>query len=114
MIRIALVAGVALPLAACARPAPSGPAEPTCGERSCAPVRAAYISHFTGQACTGTESYFTGYFGYDGVRRSWDGKGIVGTRLHPMTNRSWRDERGTCHDDWPAGNTLPDFVTVYR
>jgi len=87
---------------------------PVCGEASCTPVQAAYISHFTELGCTGTESYYTPYFFYDGIRRSWDGQGIVGTTLRTVTNRSWKDSNGQCHDDWPEGNTLSDFVTVYR
>jgi len=85
-----------------------------CGEASCTPVQAAYISHFTGTNCAGTESYYTPYFGYDGIRRSWDGKGLAGTELRTVTNRSWRGSDGVCHDQWPSGNTLSDFVTVYR
>jgi hypothetical protein len=85
-----------------------------CGEASCVPVTAAYISHFTGAGCTGTESYYTAYYGYDGVRRSWDGGGVVGTTLRTVTNKSWKDSSGLCHDSWPSGNTLSDFVTVYR
>jgi pyrrolidone-carboxylate peptidase len=87
---------------------------PVCGEASCTPVQAAYISHYTGAGCTGTESYYTPYFFYDGVRRSWDGRGLAGTTLRTVTNRSWKDANGTCRDDWPAGNTLNDFVTIYR
>jgi len=85
-----------------------------CGEASCTPVQAAYISHFTGVGCSGTESYYTPYFFYDGIRRSWDGQGIVGTTLRTVTNRSWKGADGLCHDDWPTGNTLSDFVTIYR
>jgi hypothetical protein len=77
-------------------------------------ARRAYISHFTGLGCTGTESYYTPYFYYDGIRRSWDGKGLAGTTLHRLTNRSARDRNGVCHDDWPQGNTLDDFVLIYR
>ncbi|HET7460913.1 MAG TPA: hypothetical protein VFJ82_06685 [Longimicrobium sp.] len=85
-----------------------------CGESLCTPVTAAYISHFTGSNCTGTESYYTPYFGFDGVRRSWDGKGIVGTTLRTVTNVSYKDSGGTCYNAWPGGNTLSNFVTVYR
>lgn len=91
-----------------------------CGEASCAPVTAAYISHFTGPDCTGTESYYTAYFSYDGVRRSWDGSGIVGTQLRTETNKSWKmndgggDGTGCRVNAWPGGNTLTDFVRVYR
>jgi hypothetical protein len=85
-----------------------------CGESLCTAVQGAYISHFTGASCTGTESYYTPYFFYDGVRRSWDGNGIVGTTLRTVTNRSYKDSSGTCYNAWPSGNTLSDFVTVYR
>lgn len=85
-----------------------------CGETSCTPVVDAYISHFTGPGCTGTESYYTPYFGYDGIRRSWNGKGIVGTTLRTVTNVSYKTSDGTCTDAWPSGHTLSGFVTVYR
>jgi hypothetical protein len=85
-----------------------------CGEAACEPVTAAYISHFTELGCTGIESYYTPYFGYDGIRRSWDGQGVVGTTLRTMTNKSVRNATGTCYDEWPGGNTLSDFVIVYR
>jgi hypothetical protein len=32
----------------------------------------------------------------------------------PVTNRSYRDSSGTCYDSWPSGNTLSQFVTIYR
>jgi len=85
-----------------------------CGEASCTPVQAAYVSHYTGADCTGTESYYTPYFGYDGVRRSWNGTGMAGTTLRTVTNRSYRDSSGSCVNAWPSGNTLSDFVTIYR
>lgn len=85
-----------------------------CGESFCTAVSAAYISHYTGAGCTGTESYYTPYFSYDGVRRSWDGKGVAGSALRTVTNRSYRDSSGVCYDAWPSGNTLSDFVTIYR
>lgn len=91
-----------------------------CGEASCVPVTAAYISHFTGSNCTGTESYYTAYFGFDGVRRSWDGAGLVGTQLRTETNKSWKmndgggDGSGCRVNAWPSGNTLSNFVRVYR
>ena len=85
-----------------------------CGEGSCTPVQAAYISHFTGLGCTGEEYYYTPYFGSDGVRRSWNGTGCVGTQLRTVTNRSWKNSSGVCSDSWPAGNTLSGFVRVYR
>ncbi|HEU5270840.1 MAG TPA: S53 family peptidase [Jatrophihabitans sp.] len=92
----------------------AGGTDSSCGEASCTPVQAAYISHYTGAGCTGTESYYTPYFGYDGIRRSWDGHGMAGTILRTVTNRSYRTSDGVCHDAWPNGNTLSDFVTIYR
>jgi hypothetical protein len=85
-----------------------------CGEASCTAVQAAYISHFTGADCTGTESYYTAYFNSDGIRRSWNGTGMAGTTLRTVTNRSYKDSGGTCYNAWPSGNTLSNFVTIYR
>jgi hypothetical protein len=85
-----------------------------CGEAGCTPVQDAYISHFTGPDCTGTESYYTPYFGFDGVRRSWDGQGCAGSILRTVTNKSYKDTSGTCYNAWPDGNTLGGFVTIYR
>ncbi len=97
-----------------------GGGQATCLEASCEPVTAVYISHFTEPNCTGTESYYTPYGGYDGVRRSWDGGGIVGTQLRTVTNTSFKmndnlgDGTGCRVNEWPSGNTLSEFVTVYR
>ena len=85
-----------------------------CGEASCSPVTAAYISHYTGADCTGQESYYTPYFNSDGVRRSWDGGGCAGTTLSTVTNRSWKGTNGVCNNAWPGGNTLSGFVRIYR
>lgn len=86
-----------------------------CGEALCTPIVTAEIgSHFTGPGCTGTESYYTPYNGYDGIRRSWDGHGLAGTTLRTETNISFKAPDGTCTDFWPSGNTLSDFVTIYR
>lgn len=85
-----------------------------CPETKCTLVQNAYISHFTGIDCTGGEHYYTPYFNSDGIRRSWDGQGFFGTALTTVTNRSWKGTDGVCHPDWPAGNTLSGFVTVYR
>jgi hypothetical protein len=85
-----------------------------CGELSCVSLGGAYISHYTGAGCTGSESYYTPYFSSDGIRRSWDGGGVAGTILRTVTNLSYRDSSGTCYDAWPAGNTLSGFVSVYR
>jgi hypothetical protein len=86
----------------------------SCGESQCTGVAGAYISHFTGLNCTGEEYYYTPYFFYDGVRRSWDGKGCTGTFLYTVTAYSYKDSSGTCYNAWPSGNTLSDFVMVYR
>jgi hypothetical protein len=89
-------------------------AQATCPESSCTLIDNAYISHFSGLNCTGTEAYYTPYFFYDGIRRSWDGRGFAGTTLYTLTNRSWKGSDGACHNDWPGGNTLSDFVKIYR
>ncbi len=86
----------------------------SCPEATCTLVQNAYISHFTGSGCTGEEHYYTPYNNYDGVLRSWNGTGFAGSTLQMVTNRSWRGSDGTCHDDWPSGNTLSDFVRIYR
>lgn len=78
------------------------------------PVQAAYISHFTDANCTGQESYYTPYFGSDGIRRSWNGLGSVGSILYTATNKSWKGSDGQCHNDWPNGNSLSGFVHIYR
>jgi hypothetical protein len=85
-----------------------------CGEARCANLGGAYISHYTGAGCTGTESYYTPYFNSDGIRRSWDGIGTAGTVLRTVTNRSYRGADGLCVDAWPGGNPLSGFVTIYR
>lgn len=85
----------------------------TCGEASCVPVQGTYISHFTGAGCTGTESYYLPYNGFAYSCRTWNGTGQCGTIHRTVTNRSYR-YNGTCYDAWPSGNTLTDFVTIYR
>jgi hypothetical protein len=85
-----------------------------CPESKCTLVQNAYISHFTGIDCAGGEHYYTPYFNGDGIRRSWDGQGFFGIATTTVTNRSWRGNDGQCHNDWPVGNTLSGFVTVYR
>src|SRR3954447_20915036 len=84
-----------------------------CGEASCVAAQGAYISHFTGTGCSGTESYYLPYDSYGYSCRSWDGYGQCGTIHRTVTNRSYR-YNGTCYDAWPSGNTLNDFVTIYR
>lgn len=85
-----------------------------CGEASCTAVTQSYISHFTGLGCTGAEYYYTPYFFFDGIKRSWDGGGRAGTILRKVTAISWRDSNVDCHDEWPGGNTLDSFVRIYR
>jgi hypothetical protein len=84
-----------------------------CGEATCVAAQGTYISHFTGAGCTGTESYYLPYNGYAYQCRPWNGTGDCGTIHRTVTNRSYR-YNGVCYDAWPSGNTLTDFVTVYR
>jgi PKD repeat protein len=91
----------------------SGAAHAACGEASCVPAQGAYISHFTGSNCTGTESYYLPYDNYGYQCRPWDGSGNCGTIHRTVTNRSYK-YNGQCYNAWPSGNTLSDFVTVYR
>src|SRR4029078_8168617 len=70
-------------------PAPSPPPPPSgCGEASCVPNQGAYISHYTGAGCTGTESYYLPYDGYAYQCRTWDGAGQFGTMQRTGTNSS--------------------------
>jgi hypothetical protein len=85
----------------------------SCGEANCVPAQAAYISHFTNAGCTGTESYYLPYDGFSYSCRTWDGNAQCGTIHHTVTNVSYK-YNGACYDAWPGGNTLSDFVTVYR
>ena len=85
-----------------------------CGEASCVPSQGTYVSHFSGPGCTGTESYYLPYDGYAYSCRSWNGGGQCGTIHRTVTNYSARINGGPCQDLWPAGNTLSDFVTIYR
>jgi archaellum component FlaF (FlaF/FlaG flagellin family) len=85
-----------------------------CGEATCVPVQGMYVSHFSGPGCTGTESYYLPYDGYAYSCRTWDGTGQCGTIHRTVTNTSYRYNGGPCQDAWPGGNTLSDFVTVYR
>jgi hypothetical protein len=89
-------------------------AHAACGEASCVAAQGAYISHFTGLGCTGTESYYLPYNGFAYQCRPWNGTGNCGTIRRTVTNRSYKDSSGTCRDAWQSGNTLSNFVTVYR
>ena len=102
----------------------SAPAETTvttpstgsgCGEPSCVNPDGQYISHFTGPNCDGTESYYLPYDGYGYQCRPYPSSGArCGTIRRTVTNRSYR-YAGQCYPNaWPNGNTLSDFVTVYR
>jgi hypothetical protein len=86
-----------------------------CGETACVAPDGAYISHFTGSNCTGTESYYTPYFGGAYKCQPWTSTGaICGTQLRTETNISYKDANGACNNAWPGGNTLTGFVRVYR
>jgi hypothetical protein len=85
-----------------------------CGEASCVPSQGMYVSHFSGPGCSGTESYYLPYDSYGYTCRSWDGGGQCGTVHRTVTNYSARINGGPCQDLWPTGNTLSDFVTIYR
>jgi archaellum component FlaF (FlaF/FlaG flagellin family) len=87
---------------------------PGCGEASCVPVQGMYVSHYSGPGCTGTESYYLPYEDYTYACRTWDGAGQCGTIQHTVTNYSARINGGPCQNLWPSGNTLTNFVTVYR
>jgi len=73
-----------------------------------------YVSHFSTPGCGGTESYYLPYDNYAYTCRSWDGGGQCGTIRRTVTNYSARVNGGLCQDYWPSGNTLSDFVTIYR
>jgi hypothetical protein len=85
----------------------------TCGEAVCNSAQGSYISHYTGANCTGVESYYLPYDGNGYSCRSWNGGGECGTSSHTVTNRSYK-YLGTCYNAWPSGNTLSQFVTIYR
>jgi phosphatidylserine/phosphatidylglycerophosphate/cardiolipin synthase-like enzyme len=85
-----------------------------CGEASCVPSQGMYVSHFSGPGCTGTESYYLPYDGYAYNCRTWNGTGQCGTIRRTVKNYSARINGGACQDLWPSGNTLSDFVTIYR
>ncbi len=86
-----------------------------CGEASCVSPDGQYISHFTGANCDGTESYYLPYSGYAYHCQPDSSSGVqCGTIHNTVTNRSY-SYLGTCYSNaWPSGNTLSDFVTVYR
>ncbi len=105
-----LLMGIAL-----AGGASAGARAATCGEASCAASQGAYISHFTGPNCDGSESYYLPYDGGAYSCRTWDGGGQCGTIHRTITHQSYRDSSGTCHaNEWSPGNTLNDFVAVFR
>jgi hypothetical protein len=85
-----------------------------CGEATCVGVEGRYVSHFSAPGCGGTESYYLPYDGYRYKCRTWDGTGMCGTTQRTVTNYSARINGGACQDLWPSGNTLSQFVTVYR
>ena len=73
----------------------------------------AYVSHFTGPGCTGTELYYLPYDGYAYSCRTWDGTGSCSGTTSTQTAYSYR-YGNACFDAWPSGNTLSEFVTVCR
>ncbi len=87
-----------------------------CGESTCVPSQGMYVSHFSALNCGGTESYYLPYDGYGYSCRSWDGSPSAqcGTIRRTVTNYSARINGGSCVNYWPDGNTLTDFVTIYR
>jgi hypothetical protein len=86
-----------------------------CGEAACTQPDGTYLSHFTNAGCTGIESYYLPYENFGYKCRPWSGTGaLCGLTPSTVTNKSFKDAAGTCHDDWPAGNTLSNFVRVYR
>lgn len=85
-----------------------------CGEDLCVENQGMYVSHYTDLGCQGTESYYLPYDNFGYLCRSWDAGGECGTIHHTVTNRSARINGGPCEDLWPSGNTLDDFVTIYR
>lgn len=94
--------------------APLAVAADGCGEATCVAVQGTYISHFTGANCDGTESYYLPYDNFGFQCRTWDGQGRCGTTRRTVTNRSY-SYNGVCKPNvWPSGNTLSNFVTVYR
>ena len=86
-----------------------------CGEANCVNPDGQYISHFTGSSCDGTESYYLPYDNFGYQCRPDSGSGAqCGTTQRTVTNRSYR-YGGQCYSNaWPNGNTLNDFVRVYR
>jgi hypothetical protein len=85
-----------------------------CGEAQCVPNQGMYVSHFAQMNCTGKESYYLPYDGFGFSCRSWDGGGLCGTTRQTVTNYSARINGGACQNLWPSGNTISDFVTIYR
>ncbi len=110
--RVVLLIAGAFAIAACKSSTEPGADDP-CDEATCTPVTAAYISHFAELDCTGAEAYYTPYFAYDGIKRSWDGQGVAGTTLRTLTHKSWK-MGAECFNEWPDGHTLDDFVRIYR
>ena len=74
-----------------------------------------YISLFSNADCTGTESYYTGYFnsGYR-CRPDLAEEAVCGTLLHTAAARSYM-RQGVCVENaWPSGNLLSGLVRVHR
>ena len=87
---------------------------PDCPETSCTAIEFRDTSHFTEIDCAGAEYYYTPSYNYSPSRHSWDRQGLAGTKLQTVTIKSYKDKFGVCHNEWPEGNTLVDFVRIYR
>lgn len=111
LVLVALLALASVGACAAATNEPDGDAR--CDEDACTAITAAYISHFAELDCTGAEAYYTPYFDFDGIKRSWDGGGVAGTTLRTLTHKSWK-MGAECFNQWPEGHTLDDFVRIYR
>lgn len=103
-------------------PPPSTSPTPPCGDAAgCIPVTQAYFSHFTGPDCTGTEYYYTAYYNNDGIRRSWDGRGVSGRTTETVkvmsakANDGAGDGTGCRRSVWgTAGYVFSGMARVYR
>jgi len=86
----------------------------SCPEGTCIPAQGTYVSHYSAPNCGGTESYYVPYDAFAYQCRSWNGSGSCGTIQRTVTNYSARINGGPCQNLWPSGNTLSQFVTIYR
>ena len=74
-----------------------------------------YVSHFSNADCTGTESYYTGYFN-EGFRCRPDlSEGAVcGTLTHTARARSYMWQGVCVENAWPSGGVFSGLVRVFR